>query len=169
MLTLLLFQAILTCSCYCPAPFQQIGADENCCYYFSTMGLQVTWPEAREYCHGLGEVIMSDTVDMAEVDTSNSCNSDDLMDTMKSKYLGTPFWLGGRDDITEGTWEWQHSTGETLSLNSSRWGNAYPIGSPDRNCLHAVGYYEDDTAYLYDDYCEDFNWFICQIFNSTVV
>ncbi|CAL4121751.1 unnamed protein product, partial [Meganyctiphanes norvegica] len=146
-------------------PFEEVGPGGNCWYYFSSSeGRLATWLEARDYCHELGEILELQ-VDLAEVDTSKSCNSDDLMDTIKSKQ-DYAFHMGGSDVTVEGTWVWQHSQ-EVLPLSSSRWLDGLPYGDTDFNCLLATAETEHilDTAYFYDGYCDNIAPFVCQIFN----
>ncbi|CAL4217148.1 unnamed protein product, partial [Meganyctiphanes norvegica] len=98
---------------------------------------------------------------LAELDTSSSCNSNELLDTIFQ--IRRIFWVGGNDIFSEGTWVWQHSQ-ENLPLSSSRWGDDRPTSQTDMNCLVADGYYYDDT-YLTDQPCSEERYFVCQILN----
>ncbi|CAL4073136.1 unnamed protein product, partial [Meganyctiphanes norvegica] len=144
----------------CPDQFEEVGTGD-CCFYFSNEeDYLATWSESRDYCHELGVILGNTTVDLAEVDTSSSCNSDALMDTIYSKDKGLGFWMGGSDVMAEDTWVWQYSQ-EILPLSSSRWGSGLPWGGTEENCLAADGYYYD-TAQFYDGYCTTRAWFVCQ-------
>jgi len=67
------------------------------------------------------------------------------------------WWLGARDDVVEGVWEWS-STGKPLSI--SDWGPNQPDnGNNNQDCLQI--WHESD--YLWDDeFCTLRHNYICE-------
>ncbi|XP_063420059.1 perlucin-like [Mytilus trossulus] len=119
---------------------------ELSCYFFSTDNY--SWLNAQNSCRG-------HDARLAEVD--NKAQSDYLM--LMARTLGKDhnYWLGGRDDVVEGTWMWS-STDEFFTYTD--WYPEQPnnyLGNQD--CLHMHAAFNMKWQ---DESCTTLGRYICE-------
>ena len=73
--------------------------------------------------------------------------------------IGDNYWLGGRDDIIEGTWQWA-STDRVFTYTA--WGPGNPSNSGgNEDCLHLHDFPPDGIKWN-DNVCQVGMKFICE-------
>ncbi|CAG2235085.1 CD206 [Mytilus edulis] len=95
---------------------------DNSCYLFMNSENELDWFSADNACRKNGTIL-------AEIETE--AEDEYIRNIIRDQYLREYFWLGGRDDETEGSWKWSSGT----PFNYSKWYS----GQPDD-----AQYYEQD-------------------------
>lgn len=111
----------------------------------------VTWENAQEYCESIGGHLATITNEEENAFVSNLCIENTSVDD---------FYLGGTDEITEGTWKW--ITGENWSYTA--WNDGEPNNSSSSE--HYLQMFLKSNSGLWNDipnkYISDCG-FICEI------
>ncbi|VDH99030.1 Hypothetical predicted protein [Mytilus galloprovincialis] len=118
---------------------------EDGCYLFSKE--QLNWYTAQSSCRG-------HDARLAEVETK--ALADYLISVAKMLNRNVNYWLGGRDDATEGIWTWSSSD---IVFNYTAWGTGEPNGNDIENCLDMRygAYYKWN-----DEQCKANQLYVCQ-------
>ncbi|XP_052068914.1 perlucin-like [Mytilus californianus] len=110
----------------------------------------LSWYLAESSCRGHG-------ARLAEVTTK--AQSDYLISMVKILKNGHEYWLGGRDDIIEGTWQWASSD---RVFTYTAWGPSNPSNSGgNEDCLHLHDFGSDGIKWN-DILCQRAMKFICE-------
>ena len=90
------------------------------CYGFRDSS--ASWGASQAYCRSMG-------ASLAKME------SEEEMEFIRDMWGGHNFWLGARDRITEGVWEWYDGSAVTWTY----WGGSNPDGGTSENCLSWSG------------------------------
>ncbi|XP_063442664.1 perlucin-like [Mytilus trossulus] len=124
----------------CPLGWQHY---EKTCYWFSTTGLP--WYSAASSCRG-------HSAELASVQTAT--------ENAYLKYFATAFghdyWLGGNDEVIEGSWTW---VATDAPVDYDGWSPGEPQGARAENCM---AFYTSVNYNWVDAHCTNSLRFICE-------
>ncbi|XP_071142757.1 perlucin-like protein [Mytilus edulis] len=118
---------------------------EEACYLFSSEHLN--WFTAQSSCR-------AHNARLAEVETK--VLADYLISVAKLLNKNVHYWLGGRDDSTDGIWTWSSSD---RVFTYTAWGPGEPNGHANENCLDM--YYGHQWKWN-DDVCTSLRPYVCE-------
>ncbi|XP_064121309.1 macrophage mannose receptor 1-like [Macrobrachium nipponense] len=139
----------VTITSECPVPFQLIS---DACLLIDVVKAN-TWYDSKKLCEALGG-------QLAVIDDANLMG--DLYDYFNNRSVNMPLWIGGTDDLQEGTWLWEDMS--PIKMGTPFWGlNTYEEQEPDgrdrENCLTMNS---DNYFYFNDISCNALAGAICQ-------
>ncbi|XP_076077316.1 hemicentin-1-like [Mytilus galloprovincialis] len=118
---------------------------DNSCYLFMDSRNELDWFSADNACRENGTIL-------AEIETE--AEDEYIRNIIRNQYFGEYFWLGGRDDETEGSWKWSSGT----PFNYSKWYSGQPddaqLYEQDFLITNEKGWFDHEASYVRNHVCE---------------
>ncbi|CAG2228310.1 CD206 [Mytilus edulis] len=116
-----------------------------------TMFYKMVHKETPYYLQNLNACRENGTI-LAEIETE--AEDEYIRNIIRNQYFGEYFWLGGRDDETEGSWKWSSGT----PFNYSKWYSGQPDDAQyyeqDFLITNEKGWFDHEASYVRNHVCE---------------
>nr|AGZ95685.1 C-type lectin 1 [Palaemon modestus] len=133
----------------CPVPYQMIG---DGCFLIDVVKTN-TWYDSKNLCEALGGKL-------AKIDDANLLG--DLYEYFSNRSIHVSLWIGGSDDLQEGTWLWEDMS--LVKMGTPFWGfNMYEEQEPDgHNRENCLSLHSDNYFFFNDLPCNNLAGVACQ-------